>query len=341
MKKQNLTIHDIARELKISASTVSRALNNNSRISEATRNEVKAAVLRSGYQPNNLASNLRKGKSYTAGVIVPRINRVFFSNVIGGIEEVLTPHGYTITICQSMESYLNEVNSLKTLNNLRVDGIIMSMAAESKNAMHMKTWLDQGRKIICFDRTAEDLDISSVRINDFKGAYQTVKHLIEQGYKKIAFFSGPEHINVYRDRKAGYLTALADYGIPVYENLVISNCLSKEKGMEATRLILKSDNKPDAIFSSSDFSAIGAMVTVKEMGFKIPRDIGIAGFANEPFTELVSPSLTTVDQDGVEMGRVAAKVFLNSIETKFDHTWKEKVVLEPTLIIRESSNRKF
>jgi LacI family transcriptional regulator len=196
MKKQNLTIHDIARELNISASTVSRALNNNPRISEATRNEVNAAALRTGYQPNNLASNLRRGKSFTAGVIVPRINRVFFSNVIGGIEEVLTPQGYTITICQSMESYANEVNSLKTLNNLRVDGIIMSIAAESENSEHIKTWLDQGHKIICFDRVAEDLDISSVRLNDFKGAYQTVKHLIDQGYKKIAFFSGPEHLNV-------------------------------------------------------------------------------------------------------------------------------------------------
>jgi LacI family transcriptional regulator len=341
MKKQNLTIHDIARELNISASTVSRALNNNPRISEATRNEVKAAALRTGYQPNNLASNLRRGKSFTAGVIVPRINRVFFSNVIGGIEEVLTPQGYTITICQSMESYANEVNSLKTLNNLRVDGIIMSIAAESENSEHIKTWLDQGHKIICFDRVAEDLDISSVRLNDFKGAYQTVKHLIDQGYKKIAFFSGPEHLNVYRDRKAGYLTALADYGVPVHGDLVIINCLTKEKGIEAARIMLKSDNIPDAIFSSSDFSAIGAMLTAREMGFKIPQDIGIAGFANEPFTELVSPSLTSVDQDSIKMGRVAAKVFLNSIDDKFDPKWKEKIVLEPKLIIRESSNRKI
>lgn len=339
MKRNIVTIHDIARQLKVSPSTVSRALNDNPRISINTRRAVKDLAEKNGYHPNVIASYLRKGENRTVGVIVPRINRFFFSNVIGGIEEILTPAGYTLTICQSHELFEKELLNLTILNNLRVDGIILSLAAETFTTDHVKELVGKGLNIVMFDRINEDLDVSSVKVDDFEGSYQVVSHLLDQGYTNIAHFSGPKHLNVYRDRMNGYIKALEDRGISIQENLIISDCLTKEKGIEACRNILSLSGKPDAIFAASDFSAIGAMITSRSMGLQIPSELGIAGFANEPFTEFVTPSLTTVDQNSVEMGRMTARVFLNSIKNPDDHITPEKIIIKPEVIVRASSLR--
>lgn len=339
MSNTNITIHDIARLLKISPSTVSRALNDNPRISLATRESVKNMAFKEGYQPNHIASFLRKGKTKTAGVIVPRINRSFFSNVIGGIEEILASAGYSLTICQSSENYEKEIQNLKVLSNLRVDGIIMSLSVNTPDNNHLKELIDKGMSLVMFDRIAEDLNISSVKLDDLAGASEAVNHLINQGYSRIAHFSGPSHLNVYRDRKEGYLKALRNNGLPINEQLIIPECLTKDKGIEACRYLLNLKEKPDAIFSASDFSAIGAMITLLEKGHKIPQDIGIVGFANEPFTEFVTPSITTVDQKSAEMGKLTAKIFLDSINGIKSDKVLEKIVLKPKLIIRESSRK--
>lgn len=340
MEKKNITIHDIARQLNISASTISRALNDHPRISQATRSLVKETAIKFGYQPNNIASQLRKGKSMTAGILVPRITRVFFANVIGGIEEILSEAGYSITICQSYEEFSKELQSLNTLNNLRVDGIIISLAADTTNTQHLQSLQNRGLNIVMFDRIAEDMNVSSVKIDDFYGAYQAVIHLLDQGYTRIAHFSGPQQLNVYRDRQAGFLKALKDRNIQINQNFIIDDCLTKEKGIEASRDLLTLPEKPDAFFSASDFSAVGVMITAKSMGIKIPSELGLVGFANEPFTEFTSPSLSSIDQDSVNMGRIVARVFLNSLEPSFDQKIKEKIILTPELIIRESSLRK-
>jgi LacI family transcriptional regulator len=340
MEKKNITIHDIARQLGISASTVSRALSDHPRISQATRTLVKETAIKLGYHPNSIAAHLRKGKSKTAGILVPRITRVFFANVIGGIEEVLSEAGYSITICQSYEEYSKELQSLNTLNNLRVDGIIISLSAGTTSTQHLQSLQNRGLNIVMFDRIAEDMNVSSVKIDDFYGAYQAVSHLLDQGYTRIAHFSGPQQLNVYRDRQAGYLKALKDRNIRINQNFIIDDCLTKEKGIEASRNLLKLTEKPDAFFAASDFSAVGVMITAKSMGVKIPSELGLVGFANEPFTEFTSPSLSSVDQDSVNMGKIVARVFLNSLEPSFDPKRKEKIVLTPELIIRESSSRK-
>jgi len=340
MSNNKITIHDIARILNVSPSTVSRSLNGNPRISEATRKAVEELALKHHYQPNVLASFLRKGKCKTAGVIVPRINRVFFSNVIGGIEEVLSPAGYSLSICQSNEQYEKELINLKMLMNLRVDGIILSLAAETTDIKHLEELINRGHKLLMFDRIAENLDIDYVKIDDYKGAYQAVCHLIEQGYQNIAHLSGPQHINVYRDRKAGYVQALRVHNLPVRENFIINNTLTKEQGIDAFNILITLKNKPDAIFAASDFSAIGALIAARERGVRLPEEMGIVGFANEPFTEFVMPSLTSVDQNSIEMGRTVAKIFLETGDSNKETREKMKINLEPRLIIRQSSKRK-
>ena len=341
MKNGKITIHDIARMLNVSPSTVSRSLNGHPRISIATREAVQKIARKYNYQPNVIASYLRKGKSKTAGVIVPRINRVFFSNVIGGIEDILSTAGFTLTICQSDEQYDKEVANIKTLANLQVDGIIMSLATETTNHSHLEEFVNKGNKLVMFDRIAEGLKVDSVKVDDFSGAYQLVSHLIDQGYKRIAHFAGPLHINVYRDRHAGYMKALKDHGINPQEEYIFNNVLTKEKGIEATINLLSFKKPPDAVFAASDFSAIGALTTVKEKGIMIPRDMGIAGFANEPFTELVTPSLTSVDQKSIEMGRIIDSVFLDADESSREKKHETtQISLKPELIIRQSSNRK-
>jgi LacI family transcriptional regulator len=334
MKKNRVTIHDIAQILNVSPSTVSRSLNGNPRISIATRKAVEDLAMKHNYRPNMIASYLRKGKFKTAGVIVPRINRAFFSSVIGGIEEVLATAGYSLTICQSNELYDKEVINIKTLMSLQVDGIIMSLATETTDIKYIKELCNTGIKLVMFDRIVEGSDINCVKIDDFNGAYQAVCHLIEQGYREIAHFSGPQHINVYRDRKAGYIKALQDNNLPVRKHYILDDILTKEKGINAFNHLISLKNCPDAIFAASDFSAIGALITAKNKGICIPEELGIVGFANEPFTEYVTPSLTSVDQQSNEMGRTVAHVFLNAKEQS------EKINLQPKLIIRKSSNRK-
>ncbi len=340
MKKNNITIHDIARMLGISSSTVSRALSGNPRISLKTREAVANLAHEKGYHPNVMASSLRRGKTKTVGLIIPRINRHFFSNVIGGIEEVLNLSGYNLMICQSDESHEKEIENLKTLMNLRVDGIFISMATGSTNSEHLKNCLSRGVRLMMFDRVDEELPVDRIVLDDFEGAYQTVKHLVEQGYRKIAHFSGPEHINVYRNRKRGYLEALKDSGLEVTSGLILQDVLDREKGYEACLSLLAGKDVPDAIFSSSDFSALGALLAAKKKGVSTPGDLGIAGFANEPFTELFDPPITSVDQNSIEMGKTLAQLFLDKESEERVGSEPYTIVLKPRLLIRKSSLRK-
>ena len=339
MKKNNITIHDIAKMLGISSSTVSRALNNNPRISKPTREAVNNLAKQEGYQPNSMASSLRIGKNKTVGLIIPHINRHFFSNVIGGIEEVLNYAGYNLMICQSDDSLEKEIQNIKTLMNLRVEGIFISLALGSINTDHLRNCLNKGVKLMMFDRVDENLSVDCVVLNDYEGAYMSVKHLIEQGYRKIVHFSGPDHINVYHNRKQGYIDAVKHSGLEIPENYILQDVLTREKGYAACTSLLQSNQVPDAIFAASDFSALGAMIALKEKGLSVPYDIGVAGFANEPFTALMEPALTSVDQNSIEMGRILARLFLEKDSAVEISTQPQTLTLTPKLLIRKSTLR--
>jgi LacI family transcriptional regulator len=337
MKSVHVTIHDIAKILKISASTVSRALSDHPRISIDTKKRVRALAKKLHYQPNIIASNLRVGRTNTVGIIVPRINRNFFSNVIGGIEEIISNAGYRMMITQTNEDYNKEVENVKALINARVDGIILSLSADTKSFNHLKLVQRNGIALIFFDRVTDKIESSRVFIDDFDGAYNAVKHLISQGCKRIAHFTGPQHINIYINRKKGYIDALNDNNVDIKEDLIINDIITKDKGYSACRHLMSLKNKPDAIFAASDFAALGAMIYLKENGYKIPEDVALVGFANEPFTGLLEPGLTSVEQHSNEIGTEAAKLFLDEVRQGEVDTICRDVIIKPDLIIRKSS----
>ncbi len=337
MGKQHVTIHDIARELGISASTVSRALHGHQRISEATRKTVRELADKYQYQPNIMASSLRQGKSSTVGVVVPRINRSFFANVIGGMEEVLAASGYHLIICQNHENLKGEKEALQTLINARVDAIILSLSLETTDSEHLTKLIKRGTRLFLFDRIMPELTAGSVSCNDRKAAILSVRHLLEQGYRRIAHLAGPEHISIYRDRKQGYLDALKEAGIEVREDMILHNELVKEGGELAFHKSRKLRQQPDAYFCAGDFAALGVLQAALAEGLRVPEDLGITGFANEPFTAFLHPSLTTIDQQGTEMGRRVAQMFLKDEKQSGEKHNYENIMLEPKLIIRDSS----
>lgn len=335
MNKTHVTIHDIAKELNISASTVSRALHNHPRISVATREAVRKVAEKYNYQPNVVASSLRQGRSNTVGVVVPRINRNFFANVIGGMEEILAASGYHLMICQTHEKLEDEKAALQTLVNARVEAILLSVSMETSQSDHITAIRDKGIKIFFFDRIIKNLEVGSVEIDDRFGAYLNVKHLLEQGYRRIIHVGGGDHITIYQGRKQGYLDAMAEAGIVVNPKWILEKPLVLEGGEEAFRDSL--DQKPDAFFCAGDYAALGVMQAAMKKGMKVPEDLGITGFANEPFTAHLKPSLTTVNQMGTEMGRKVADMFLCCGENGTEASECEQIILKPELIIRESS----
>ena len=336
MTRKKTTIHDIARELNITASTVSRALNDHPNISSNTKKMVidKASLM--NYQPNNIAAALRKGKSNTVGVIVPEANRNFFSSVIGGIEEIVNQAGYNVIICQTNDKLEKEKASINSLLKLRVDGIIASYSKEATKFDHYSDILKKNVPLILFDRYDESLDVGAVVIDDYLGALRATEHLIQEGAKKIVHFAGPQNVSIYRERKRGYIEALNRNGILLDPKLIIDSRLKYDSGYNDAIDFMKWSTPPDALFSASDFSAIGAMTAIKDLGYNVPDDVAIVGFSNEPFTSFVDPPLTTIDQHSERMGHFAAKMFLDQLSNK-NGVSPGKTVLMPELIVRKSS----
>jgi LacI family transcriptional regulator len=339
-EKKKTTIYDIANELDITASTVSRALNDNPNVSSSTKKLVLETARKMNYQANSIAAALRKGKSNTIGVIVPSMDRNFFASVVRGIEDVVNDSGYNIIICQSNDSVEKEKANINTLLEAQVDGIIASYAKETTDFEHYREIKERNVPLILFDRVNDELGVGSVVIDDYLGAFKATEHLIEQGCKRIVHFSGPGNVSIYKERRRGYEEALQAHEIPVDKNLIIQSNLFLEDGYEMAEQLLKLDELPDGIFSASDFSAMGAMEIFKREGIAIPEQVSIVGFSNEQFTSFVDPGLTSIDQHSNQMGIYAARLFLDCLDDKISTSTPPKTVLNPDLIIRESSLKK-
>lgn len=334
------TIYDIAKELNITAATVSRALNNNPKISKATRKLVLETAAKMNYEQNKLALALKSGKSYNVGVIVPRIDSNFFASIIRGIEEELYPKGYHVIICQTHDQEDLEIGNINSLLNAQVDGILMSISnAKLENNQSFQKLLKKNIPLIFFDRKKDIKGVSSVTIDDFKGAYDSTKHLIDQGYKRIAHLSNDRLLLIFKNRYLGYKQAIIDNGLEFDESMVIETQSKVHEGKKTTKILLDMERPPDAIFSSSDFTALGAIQEIKERGLRIPEDIGIIGFSNEPFTKFMELSITSVDQSPTEMGRITAQVFLEEVNNGKKIQSEKHVVLSPELMVRQSSKR--
>ena len=331
------TIKDIARMLKISTSTVSRALRDASDVGKETKNAVKALAEELNYQPNKFALSLQQKQTHTIGVIVPNLDYVL-ATMVKGIDEVALEAGYTVMVCQSNESFGREIVNTRRLLDSLVDGFIISVSSETKVFDHFKKIQDKNMPVVVFDRLIADMKVPSVRLDNKDGGLQATEHLLEQGYRRIAILAGPKNLGISNERMDGYIAALKKYKIKVDPDLIIHCDFNQDYAYLATKELLAMKKRPDAIFTISDRMAIGAMLAIKEKGLKMPDDIGLVGFNNEPITSLVSPGISSVDQPAFELGKIAAKLFIETMHNNEDMGHVEEI-LKPKLYIRESSLR--
>ncbi|MDO3695375.1 LacI family DNA-binding transcriptional regulator [Wenyingzhuangia sp. chi5] len=338
--KRKTTIKDIANVLKITPSAVSRALNDNPRISDKTKEAVKKVALELEYQPNQLASALRSGKSNLVGIIVPKTNSYFFSTVVESIENELNKEGYNVIITQSNESYDKECRNIQTLLQTQVDGIIASLANETIDFSHYEKIKSKGIPLILYDRGENDIGVDYIGIDDYESSHLVVEHLVEQGCKRIAHLAGLSQTRIYKNRIRGYVDALEKHHLPLDTNLIKESNLTLENGREKTKELLKLPNRPDAIYAAGDYAALGALQILQENNIKVPEEIALVGFSNEPFTSLIRPTITTISQHNKEIGKLVAQQFLKRVN---DKNWKpvlNKTILKAELIVRDSSKRK-
>jgi LacI family transcriptional regulator len=333
----HITIKDIARRLKISPSTVSRALRDHPDISRATKDRILAAAAEFNYQPNLIAKSLQTRRTNTIGVIVPEIRHNFFSSAISGIEEVAYLAGYTIMVCQSSDTYQREVINTTALVANRVDGMLVSVSQETTDVAHLQAVMGQGVPLVLFDRVFEKLGASMVVVDDRRGAYGAVAHLFRQGYRRIAHITGARHLYISRERLAGYAAALRDHGLPLEQGLIVEGGCQESDGRNGAASLLALSEPPDAIFAVNDPVAIGAYIFIKRAGLKIPGDVALVGFSNNPVSALIEPPLTTVNQPAFDMGKTAAGLLLKQIEGEDKPFVPITKVLKTELIVRQST----
>ncbi|MFN0255430.1 LacI family DNA-binding transcriptional regulator [Pedobacter ureilyticus] len=337
--KKKTTIYDIAKELNVTVSTVSRALSGFPAISDATRQAVFEAAKKLNYSPNKLASALKSGRTYIIGVIVPSVQAHFFASIIHSIEEGLKNSGYRIILYQSNESVASEINGVKTLLEAQVDGIMASLSLETEDVAHFEEVIKQHKPLILFDRVHEKLKVPTVTLDDFKAGYMATQHLIKQGFKNIAYVTTVHQIRIFNDRLKGYKAALTDNNLPINEEHIIFGGLSIKDGKFGADKLIRSENKPDAIIAADDFTALGVIQKLKEIDEPLPK-IGVIGFANEAFSAYITPSLSTIDQHPNQMGAECAKLFLNTMQNKPNQKVNH-VVIDPSLVERESTKLKM
>lgn len=340
MKKERATIVDIAKQLNISPSTVSRALNDHPAISHDTKQAVLDIAKKLNYYPNLQAINLLRKKTNTIGVVVPDITSFFYSSIINGIQDFFNPLGYNLILGQSNESYKEEQKIVDTFASIRVDGFLIAPASKNKNISHLKKLKESQIPLVLFDRDCEELDVDKVFVDEYSGAFQAVDYLAKSGCTRIAHIAGAANISTSKHRMQGYLDALGKNNILVKnEYIITSKGFTPEFGASAVKKLLKLKNRPDAIFAVNDSIAIGAMYEISEAGLNIPDQISVVGFDDILYSSFVKPSLTTVWQPVYEMGILSARILSGRInETEENHKIRIETLF-PELVIRGSSKQ--
>ncbi len=336
MKGHPISINDIAKALGVSASTVSRALKDHPDISEATKERVKAFAEMVKYRPNALALGLKFQKTNTIGVVVPEIVHHFFSSIISGIEDVAYSKGYQVMICQSNENHHREELNLQALLDHRVDGLLISISKSTTDFRHLKAAAENNIPMVFFDRICKEIATDRVMTNDFDGARMICNHLIERGCKNILHLAAPQTLVIGAERKRGYIQALADNNLPIRETLIL-NCDTPAKVKELQNVIIKIAPEIDGIFAVNDFTAIEVLKLLKKNNYRIPEDIAIAGFGDDPIATITDPTLTTVEQNGYEIGREAMLLLINRMDNKNMPTSPKIKVVNTILRVREST----
>lgn len=340
MKNTQATIRDIAIKLDISISTVSRALRGVSDVNPVTKKAVVEMASQLNYEPNRVAQSLRIKRTNTLGVIVPEIALHFFSSAISGMQEEASRHGYSIMICQSLESYETEKQNIRMLAANRVDGLLISISSETDDYRHIRQLIDKDIPIVLFDRIIDTLPVSKVVVDDNEGAFKAVDHLIQSGCRRIAYLGGPSGLYISNQRKKGYLDALKKHNIDIDNELIIHCHELRDEPVSRIKSVLELplEKRPDALFCFNDPIAVTAMQAAKEKNIRVPEEISIVGFTNEPVSAFIEPSLTTVSQPSHAMGQRAIQLF---IEQKQDpeNFIPITAVMKTELIIRNSTRK--
>lgn len=340
MKYNQVTIKDIARELGISASTVSRALKDHPDISKETKKAVNELALKLNYEPNVVALNLRSRKTRTIGVIIPEVVHFFFSTVVSGIEHEANQLGYNVILTQSAESLERERSAVKALFNSRVDGMLMSISRETTDYEHIDAMLNRGIPMVFFDRVYPGQGRNTIIVDDYDAGKLATDHLISLGRKKIAHIMGSPKLNISKERLRGYHDSLKEHQIRSSTELVVPcEAGTLEAGKSAMEKLLSGKIKPDSVFANNDVLAMGAMQVIKTRGLRIPEDIAVIGFSNWFYSQMTEPPLSSVDQPGFEMGKHAVRMLVKRIEHEEDKGSlpPETITLKTSLVIRESS----
>ncbi len=331
-----ITLKDISKALNLSPSTVSRALRNHTSISLETRLKVQNYAKENKYKPNLLASQLRTNKNNTIGVIVPEIVHYFFSTVLDGIQQEAEKEGYNLLIAHSNEDYEREVRSVETLLEARVCGILVSQSKTTLEFDHFQDILDNNVHLIFFDRICTGINTDKVVVDDYAGAFNAVEYLIETGCKRVAFLGSTSKMPISNNRRMGYEDALLKHKLPVDKNMM-KVCDTVSLAKEVIPQMLEKEIVPDAFFCINDEVGASCIQIVKSYGYDVPGDISVCGFSNSSLTEVTFPRMTSVDQHGFDMGRVAVRLLMNRIEGK---ELKGKVVnrlIKTELIVKEST----
>lgn len=340
MLRRKITLKDIARELEVSISTVSKALKNSEEIGRDTKEKVQAFAKLYNYRPNNIAVSLKNKHTKNIGVIIPDIVHHFFTTVFRGIEKYANSRGYNVIICVSDESFDKEVINMEMLANGSIDGFIMALSGETqlKNDFnHLKQVTEQGIPLVLFDRVTDKIQCDKVVINDTEIAYDAVTKMIASGRKKIALLTTENFFNVSTDREAGYRKALKENNITIDEQLILK--LPFNESIDDIDAFI-SENDIDGVLAVNEIFAIHAMGIAKSRGMKIPEDISFIGFTNGMLSQYASPSLTSVAQHGDRMGEIAAEMLIEKVEMEYKEDQEEVFrteVIKATLIEREST----
>jgi LacI family transcriptional regulator len=330
-----VTIKDIASQLHISVATVSRALRDTYDVNRETREKVLEMARKLNYKPNVNAMGLAGGKTFNIGVILPFITNYYFSTVITGIQEIAYAKGYNIVLFITNDSPEREVSIIRDLAVSAFDGFLVSTCATHYD--HFNSITDKGIPVIFFDRVPTAAHTARVMQDDYRGAFDATEHLIAQGYHKIAHLAGPRDIAMTERRLKGYQDALEKHRIPFLKKFVLYSGFSQECGGADAAALLKGKDIPDALFAINDRKAIGAMLHLRQQKIRIGRDIGVAGFTNDPMSAIISPSLTTVAEPAFAIGRVSCELLLKQIAKR--KCVPEEIILPNTLIVRESTCR--
>lgn len=338
-KSGQVTIVDLAKHLGISVATVSRALNDKSDISQHTRKTVLEAASMLDYKPNLLAQSLNKGKTNTIGVVIPNVELPFFATALAKMQQVALGNGYRIIVCHSSESEEIEVLNTETLIACRVDGILLSHAKETNSFEHLKHVIDKGIAIVNFDRVCNEIDTAKVIHEDFKGSFDLVEHLIEQGCRKIGIMLGPEKFYISQIRLAGYKAALEKHGIELNEDYIVYSEMNKNDGGRVFDYFMGLPYPPDGIFTMLSRNAIEMMVEAKKRGIKIPEETAFVGFGDDSLAELFEPSLTVFNHFPTKVGEAAIKMLIENIDKKDDFLPYTQAI-QGELIVRNSSLKK-